>query len=132
MKNNRGDIMFFSRPAGVRYVDRGDIVDIDFNVPDYTRDGLWHDLDLSGIIDKGTKLVLIRMGIKCNAAGKWIKFRQKGYENNANVAMLFTQVSLKDFDADILVRPDINGVIQYCIEPDTWGSLTTVIRGWFV
>lgn len=119
--------------GGLTYVDRGDISSEDFNVGDYTIDTAWHDMDWSGIIDPGALLVLIRLGVKNNEAGRWMKWRPKGYTNNTNVSMIFTQVSLKDIDLDLLIRPDGNGIVQYCVhDSGTWSSMTTVIRGWFV
>jgi len=49
--------MFFSRKPGLRYVDRGDPADIDFNNNDLILDDTWHELDLSAVIPTNAKLV---------------------------------------------------------------------------
>jgi len=123
--------MFFKRRAGARWYDRGNIVSLDYTKDVLTADGNWHDLDISGIIGIGEKLVLIQGYLKENAGGNGMKMRTKGYTNEINVAECKTQVADKICDHSYWLNTNLLGIIQYNIDIATWANIDLAIRGFF-
>ena len=124
--------MFFSSGAkGISWHDRGDLAEPDYQTVDVTKDSDWHDMDISAIVGKGQKLVLIRCYINDNAGGKKGQFRTKGYTYTYNVGRVVTHVANKTADEHIWVYTDVNGVIQYYFDTATWNAVQIEVRGWF-
>jgi len=124
--------MFFSRAAGLRYVDRGNCYGYDWAASFWTIDSAWHDLDLSAICPSGTKLVLLRVKIKSPAKGKYIGFKTKGNTYDYNIAQLSISVINEQFAADLWVVPDVNRVIQYYLSTSTWTNADVLVAGWLI
>lgn len=123
--------MFFSKPAGIQWFDRGDVSDSDYETEDFTDDDDYHDLDLSSIVGAGKRLVLLRVGLNENAGGKECRFRTKGFSGHYNLSSRYTQVADKTVDGDVWVQTDSNGVIQYLFTTATWSVIYLIVRGWF-
>lgn len=124
--------MFFSRPAGHKYIDRGDPQAFDKSVGDFVKDGAYHDWDLSDIVGKRRSLVILRLFGRTTAGGREGVFRTKGDTGIINVSTVFTQIADRNINWNIWVYTDKDGIIQYNF-PDTWDSLLSVgVRGWFV
>lgn len=124
--------MFFSSGAkGINWHDRGNVTTVDYDSAHLTKDSDWHDLDISGIVGIGQKLVLIRAYINDSVGGKKCQFRTKGYANDFNVSRCITQVAAKTNDKECWVYTDANGIIQYYFDTATWYAINLVIRGWF-
>jgi len=123
--------MFFKRRAGTRWYDRGDIAAIDYAKEALTADGSWHDLDISGVVGIGKKLVLILADLQDNAGGKTLAVRTKGNTNEINVDICGTQVANKSCHHDYFIETDVNGIIQYNADVATWTTIDLVIRGYF-
>ena len=85
--------MFFSRPAGVKYVDRGDPANFDFDTGAFTDDNTWRELDLSSIIGVGVKTVHLRVRFASDSSGVSLAFRKKGNTNIKNIFHLYSQYS---------------------------------------
>ena len=124
--------MFFSRPAGHKFVHRGDPVSVDFTTGNFVKDDAWHDLDLSSIIPLGTKLVFFRITCECVNAARNVLFRKNGDSNFANIVQILTQISNLNISADICVSPDATRKIEYLVNPDTWDVIDLVVKGWIV
>lgn len=58
--------------GGHTIVYRGTVANPDFEAGDLTRDGSYHELDLSSIIPVGSFAALITTRVKCNAVGDYI------------------------------------------------------------
>lgn len=124
--------MFFSSGAkGISWHDRGNVATYDYQSADLTKDGAWHDMDISAIVGKGQKLVCIRGYINDNAGGKRAQFRTNGNAQDINVSARRTQVANKTYETDIWVYTDANGVIEYDFDVATWNAITLLVRGWF-
>ena len=124
--------MFFSSGAkGISWHDRGDLAVSDYQSAALTKDSDWHDLDISAIVGKGQKLVMIRTYINDNAGGKKCQFKTKGYANDFNVSRCVTQAANKTNDKECWVYTDVNGVIEYYFDVATWNAINLLIRGWF-
>ena len=118
--------------GGMIYVDRGDPNAYDWDMGDFTKDAAWHDLDLTGIIPAGALLVHGRMGLKATTSNETANFRRNGNVNIFNMTVIATQVGGLTIWKDILIAPDINGVIEYWFKVATWLYASMVIRGWFI
>lgn len=124
--------MFFTKKVGTLYLDRGDVAAYDFTASDFTKNSDWHDLDLTGVCPKGTKLALLRMQCTCSEAVKLAKFRTKGNTNEINTTIVLTALEGDYVYADIWVAPNAAGVIQYWFATATWSHIDVVVRGYIV
>lgn len=124
--------MFYSSPVGHRYVDRGDIDTHDFFGSDFIKDNTWRDLDLSGIIPKGTVLVIMRGAIVATEIDNYLDFRTKGNAYSVNMSVLNTYVANQYNDGMYLVKPDKNGFVQYKAAAALKDSTVVIVNGWWV
>lgn len=122
--------MFFSRPVGHRYIDRGDPSAYDYTFSAFTKDNNWHELDLSSIIGTGHKLVHCRLIIKDGVTDVEINFRQNGNSNSFNlfVGRVLTAGIYNAYD--FFVYCDIDGVIEYKATNAAFSEIYLLVRGW--
>jgi len=111
--------------------DRGDAGAMDFLVGDFTTDGAWHTLDLSGIIPAHAHAVAVSVAAAATAINKTLKFRTLGNANDFNRTLICTQAGNILSAQDIIVYPDANGRIEYNISPATWILITFCVKGWW-
>jgi len=111
--------------------ERGDVAAADFDEGDLTIDAAYHDLDLSAIVGAGQRLVMIRVNMVENTAGKQLRMKTKGMVNTWNHAVGITQVANKTLDHTFWVYTDAAGKIEYRFDNSTWGNIYVSIRGWF-
>jgi len=123
--------MFFLRPSGIQYVNRGDNVTIDYTLTDFIRDGNYHDLDLSGIVGVGKRIVSLRIAIETQSHANYLWLRIKGYVNAMNIVEVRTQVANVTMYVQCDVCTNEKGVIQYLFENVTWNYAHVNINGWF-
>jgi len=124
--------MFFTRPAGVKYVDRGDPENYDFVYTDLIRDGAFHDLDLSGIIPKGRPLLIVRLSLRTGTGIGSVWFKPKGMTYDKNSSTVYTQLQDVIYSLDISVYPNADGFIEYYVSGDVFNIINIIVRGWFV
>jgi len=122
--------MFLQTMRGIRFIHRGDVGACDFTVGNFICDAAWHDLDLSSICPKNTKMVLLGIFLNASELGRRAKFRTKGYVNEINIVTVVTQTAYNDYPQDFWVVPDINCKIQYWLSNVTWTDIDLVVRGW--
>ncbi len=113
------------------YVDRGDPAAYDFAVGDFTKDGTWYDLDLSGIIPVSAKAVLLEFDIETVNREKHIRIRKYGNANVINHQDIETFNGGIHQSGSVIVAVDYNRIIKYNIDVATWTELDMVIRGWW-
>lgn len=123
--------MFF-RKKPLQFIGRGDPAVYDFTLTDFTTNDAYHDLDLSAIIPKGTKLVLLRVVLIADAGYRSFHLRTNGQSNEINRAYCRTVTGGSGASADLYVVPDANGVIEYKASNITWTNIDICIAGWFV
>jgi len=124
-------MFFLSGSKGISWHDRGNAIFYDYLADYLTKDGAWHDLDISALVGKGQKLVLLRTYISETAGGKKCQFRTKGNIDDYNVSRCVTHVANKTNDKECWVYTDVNGVVEYYFDVTTWNIINLVIRGWF-
>jgi len=76
--------MFFSKPAGHRLVDIGDIADAQFDAEDFTIDGNWHTLDISSVVPAGVDLVRVNLDLTAVGIGDNIAVKNDDYTGAYN------------------------------------------------
>lgn len=105
--------MFFSKPGGMITYNRGDVDNADFNKTTLTADGSYHDLDLSSIIPAGTKFVQLEVSIIGFAAGKDVRFKEKGYTGLSVVHNMITPALAIQAFSRFWIGVDKNQKLRY-------------------
>jgi len=113
------------------YVDRGDPAAYDYDKDDLTKDGAWHDLDLSHIVSVCTKAIFIIGHVEGNGADWTIMFRKKGNVNEVNHGGMETLRANVERHRSSIVACDTNRVIQYKVDDQAWTTLDLSVRGWW-
>lgn len=111
-------------------ISKGDVSANYFSVSDFTTDGTWRDLDLSSIVPTGTVWVLLKIGLKANAAPKYAKFRKNGYSNEINIITTNTQVANQYIEYQEWVEVDADRIIEYNIGAATWANIDILVVGY--
>lgn len=114
------------------FVDRGDPAAVDFAVGDLTKDGAWHDLDLSGIIPAGASGVLLRVLISANALHKIVFIRKKGNANDENSFLAITGAAGVLLANDGVVPLPASRILEYNITVAVWVTLNFTVAGWWL
>ncbi len=120
--------------GGVAYAsfrDRGDPAAADYTLTDFTTDGTWRDLDLSGIVPAGAKAVLLYIRIKDDLTDRVFGLRKNGNSNAFNTYALNTQVANLSVYDEATVACDSNRIIEYNFTNTTWTSVDVTVRGWW-
>ena len=122
--------MFFSRRAGVKLYSAGDLQDAQFAVGDFTKDGSYNELDISGIVPVGTKIILVFIKYLAAEQGKNFIFRPKGYTDYYNALNDYTEQGSLPYYKDGLIWVSSDRIIEYNISAATWAIFDFTIRGW--
>lgn len=118
---------------GARFVDRGDVAAYDWGVGDFTTDGNWHDLDLSGIVpaEGAGHLVLLRVALEDNAPNSFFQLKKGGAGASVNSTTTRTQVNGVVHEMDLIVACDSSRVVQYAGSNTAFTKINLVVRGWW-
>lgn len=114
------------------YVDRGPLGSYDWETGDFTKDGAWHDLDLSAIVPAGTKAVAFSLRIKTPIVNKLFILKPKGLGPAWYFAGAVTQIADMAQYLDLCCACDVNRKIEYNITPTTWTYITLTVKGWWI
>lgn len=116
--------------SGDTFTDRGDPAAWDFTISNFTRNGAWHDLDLSGIVPVSTKAVYICVVVIASSPAKSVMFRKNGNSNEYNKYHLITQAANIRIDGFGWVACDSNYIIEYLVTDTTVSTINFLVRGW--
>lgn len=118
--------------SAINYLkDRGDATAVDFAMAALTTDNTWRDLDLSAIVPKGAKAVLLYVKITDNAAESLLSFRKNGNYAAYNMSTIATQVANVSVYADVFVFVDKDAKIEYRGSNLAFTDISIVVKGWF-
>lgn len=109
--------------------DEGDTTAVNFALASFTTDGAWHDLDLSRIIPKGVKWVILQVEVKDGAAGSTMLFRKNGNYGAINISSIATQVANVSTYADLMVQVDKDGKIEYKGSNLVFTTINVTVKG---
>ena len=98
---------------------------------DFTRDGAWHDLDLSAFIPTTARAVLIDIDFDNSNANKHITLRKNGNTNDINHFDTATKVAAQEEHDMAIITPDSNRLIEYKIDSGNWQTIAMSVRGWW-
>lgn len=115
-----------------RYVDRGDPVDYDFNLADFTTDAIWRDLDLSAIVPAGAKSIVIQYEVNDDVSNSKFRFRKNGINNAYNYVGGRTQVGGITTGGQVNVACAENRSIEYYFDNLAYTGIWLVVNGWYV
>ena len=124
--------MFFSKTAGHKWIDRGHLAAPDFELADFTRDGAWYELDLSGIIPKNAVAVDVRITCRETTADTQCLLSTDGAIGEYNTINAWTQSTTSYLCIMGLLTPTTDQKISYKFATGTWGFIECVIRGWWI
>lgn len=113
------------------FVDRGDPAAYDWAKTDLTTDGAWHDLDISSIVPKSAKAILIIGHLVGNGVDWTIRFKKYGQTNDINLGCMETIRAMVDRRRMMICAVDSNQKVQYKIDNKAWSTLELAIRGWW-
>lgn len=114
------------------FIDRGDPATSDFSGPAFTRDGAWHDLDLSAIIPAGATAVLFAFEGENAGVAREAKFREKGNVNDKNRSRMIIQIAMVRLTGDFVCPLDANRFIQYNLSALGWLANVFTVKGWWL
>jgi len=117
---------------GLILVDRGDCDAYDWTLNDFTRDGNPHELDCSGIVPAGAKMIRFIVSTKNNAAEETGIIGKNGNTNWYN-AFEFTTPGAgiqQRWQGDVFC--DTDRKVRYSFTATTWGVINLTVLGWFM
>lgn len=124
--------MFFMKRRGHRLVVRDEQDGYDFTLTDFTIDNNWHDLDLSGIVDKGSIAALIHVTPYSTDGAATIYLSKKGF-TEPYIASYHLMQFMTPFPFEALVALDpVTGKCQYKLGTGTWVYINVSVLSWFV
>jgi hypothetical protein len=105
-----------------------------FTIGSFTRDGAWHDLDLSSILPAGTTSFWCRCIIEADAASKGFGLRENGQTGDSDAHFAFTQVADTSLYQDLgPIGVDASRVCEYYATNEsgfTWGIMSLVVTAY--
>lgn len=113
------------------YQDRGDPAVYDYDKDDLTKDGAWHDLDLSHIAPVCTHAVLLVGHVEGNGVDWKISFRKKGNVNEVNHGGMETLRAGVERCRMMICSVNASRVLQYKADNKAWAILDLAVRGWW-
>jgi hypothetical protein len=111
---------------------RGDPAAADFASAALTKDGAWHNLDLSAIVPLHAKAVNFTIWFNVVQTAKNSYFRINGQTNAYNISQIISQVASIPKTADLQIAVDDTRIIQYKIEAATWIFYYITVKGWWL
>lgn len=114
------------------FVDRGDPASADWTQATLTADATWRTLDLSGIIDEGASVVLLRTEIKATVINKNFELRNPDNSNWPNVSRIKSDIANQENKQDLIVIPNSNREIEYYLSVATWSKINLTVAGWWM
>lgn len=112
-------------------VNRGDPSAADFSVNDFTKDGSYHDLDLSGIVPAGAVAVALSVLLLNVNPNQYVSWRRNGNVNAHNRSQIRTQAANVYIGADIIVFCDAGRVVEYNFNSSSGWTIYVVVKGWW-
>jgi len=97
----------------------------DFDQDDFTEDGTWRSLDLSGIVPVGTKFVTIEIHPTINAVSVNFSFR-KNTAAGINFTQQISQVANVQCSEQFRVAVASDRTIQYNMGVATWSNIVKI------
>lgn len=126
--------MFFSRPAGDKFIQRVNPTVEDFTTTDFTWDGVLHTLDLSTIVPVNAKRVVLSNYIKSDSEDNYLGFCPVNSDEGWDMIKTRAQVANVNHNQEHSVVLSTPQTIKYIakIYVGTITGLEVTIIGWWV
>jgi hypothetical protein len=121
-------------PIGTSYTARSDVAAYDFTKANFTIDGAWHTLDLSGIVPSGAKAVSLLVEFTATVAGRRVLFDRDGYVNHCTAVGVWVPVANYKLGPSLVVPVSTARKIMYNVVAAS-GEVTDLnltVTGWWV
>lgn len=112
------------------YIRRGDPAAWDKTIADFTRNGAWHDWDLSAIVPANAKGVILITRVSATVVNNSLQFRQNGNANAIVRSRNQTQVANVPLWDNPTVNLDANRIIEYNATAGNWTNLDAAVCAW--
>ena len=109
--------------------DGRDPLTADFDLTTLTVADVWTELDLSGIIPVGTRMVYFQCGLVADAPANYMSFRRKG--DSGGGQCITAQVAFLEIWKTFLVQVGSDGKIEYYKHAPSATFLDVSVFGWF-
>lgn len=117
------------------FVDRGDPVNPDWAVGNFTADGAWHNLDCSAIVPEGAKGIVFGVYIADDVTATYFQMRKDGNVNTANANSIRVIVAGASLGCDSVFTVPCSTArfVEYrATNGATFLSLSVWVIGWFI
>lgn len=114
------------------YVDRGDPAAEDYTAATLTKDGAWHELDLSAIVPAGAKAITFGLVVLTSTIDSAARFKRFGNLNDKAITGINTQVSNIAFVGDLTVAVNAARKISYFFSNVVWIITNITVKGWWL
>lgn len=114
------------------FVNRGAAAVPDKVVGDFTKDGIPHVMDLSGVVPPEAIAIAVRVKSLCAVTNAYLKFWRPAdglQENRAEIISQFTGVPITK---DVIIGVSPIGGISYVIENLPWSIIDFTVKGWWL
>lgn len=116
--------MFFTKRAGLKFIDAGDKAGHDFTVGDFTGDSSWHDLDLSSKVPANAKWVIMSLKIKGNIPSCYMEWASKSMSSGYPQYNFICQVANILGTGTMILPLDSEKKVQYRLQAAvTWAGV---------
>jgi len=118
-----------------RYVDRGDPASVDYGSGDFTKDGNWHELDLSAIVPENARGFTATAEMVCDVVEGYFLIRKHGNVNTKAVSAIKSQIGGIAIQADFVCGANSARKIDYKVSPSppkVFYVLTLTIKNWWL
>ena len=113
------------------FIDRGNPAARDMGFFNFTIDGAWHDVDLSGVVPVGATGVCLAVEIKANTADVLIDWRKKDNVNTINKSRVLTYLANVETSNDCTLAVNSDRVVQYRVIGAGVTDLSMVVKNWW-
>ena len=118
--------------GGETFIDRGEVADFDFRVGDFTKDGAFHTLDLSGIVPVGVTQLELAIAVHPDFGGGQLYVGNKDYTNYPNLLRTCSGTSGYCYWAYGRVSCNAFRELQYMVAAGAYTSIELLVRGWYI
>lgn len=117
--------------AAMGFVDRGDLAVIDWDEGSFTRDGAFHDFDMSSKIPAGATWGYIEIAAQCTSSIGTVIFKKQGWTGTHNVFVCQPVVTGRYYYSFGWLQLTPARLVQYLIQPNVTNIIVNV-KGWVV
>jgi len=114
------------------FIDRGDPAAWDYAAGDFTKDGNWHELDVSAIVPAGATAVLLKYEFQGVAVDTTFEFRKDGNANAYNTAKIRAVIAGVVHYCDCVCPISTDRKLEYRQTGNPIININVVIKGWWL